>query len=402
VNSIAKQELQIIQAFSHAEVPESIIQESNIRDLVRDMVAEQAAAKSDANNLERLRQEKKNGNFIGNWWNDRSDKVQDAQIDLSKTIGRLTQKSSQLLIVNTAISKVLNDQQNILLQQQTLLKQQTNKLEEQNIKILEQQQLLARQQREINAANQGLMEAKGITQEQAQKLVGCVVRVTEAERKIETKNQELRTVLEGNLRESVALCTREMNSVLSTQSRRQDDFENAVHKENLSQAQKVSDKINKISKESDQLKIDLQEKIQHHIQATDNNIQTQVTTIEQMHKAFYAQWGDFQNELTSGIKQQTQSICDTVSAIEARLEQYQREQTLVLEENRNALTVDLERISTGLDEKTQLLTSLESRLLHVVKEQDKNYHRSRTAFFLATSLALASLAWQIAQRFAAV
>lgn len=104
-----KQELEIIQVFSSVSVPEKIIRDSNIKELIQGMTAEQEAVHADARRLERLRQEKKEGNFIGNWWHDRDDKVQDAQIDLNKTIGRLTQKSSQLLIVNTAISKVLND-----------------------------------------------------------------------------------------------------------------------------------------------------------------------------------------------------------------------------------------------------------------------------------------------------
>src|SRR5690606_9176297 len=131
--------------------------------------------------LERARSEQKNGNAITNWWNDRNDAVQDAQIDLNRSIGTLTEKTSQLLIVNTAISKVLHDQQGILLQQQDQLQQQASTLQEQNNQILDQQKALERQQQEINAANKGLMEAKGISQEQAQKLVGCVALVTEAE-----------------------------------------------------------------------------------------------------------------------------------------------------------------------------------------------------------------------------
>ena len=176
MTALNNQELQIVQVFSSVDIPEKIIRDSNIKDLIRDMTAEQDSVQSDARRLEQLRQEKKEGNFIANWWNDRDDKVQDAQIDLNKSIGRLTQKSSQLLIVNTAISKVLHDQQRILLETYTL--------EEQNRKILEQQKLLEKQQQDINKANQGLMEAKGITQEQAQQLVGCVKLVKEAENRI--------------------------------------------------------------------------------------------------------------------------------------------------------------------------------------------------------------------------
>lgn len=94
-----------------------------------------------------------NGNFFTNWLNDRGDLLQDAQIDLNKSIGRLTQKSSQLLIVNTALSKLLNQQQQILLNQQHILEGQTCSLAEQNEQILKQQVLLEEQQKEINKAN---------------------------------------------------------------------------------------------------------------------------------------------------------------------------------------------------------------------------------------------------------
>ena len=112
------QELSIIQAFASSNVPEGVMRESKIRELIRDMTVAQSSVQSDSDRLEALRKEKKEGNIFSNWLYDRDDKVQDAQLDLNKSIGRLTQTSSQLLIVNTAISKVLNDQQHILLEQQ--------------------------------------------------------------------------------------------------------------------------------------------------------------------------------------------------------------------------------------------------------------------------------------------
>jgi hypothetical protein len=58
-----KQELQIVQAFSSVDVPEKIIRESNIKELIHSMSAEQDAVQSDARRLERLRQEKKEGKY---------------------------------------------------------------------------------------------------------------------------------------------------------------------------------------------------------------------------------------------------------------------------------------------------------------------------------------------------
>jgi len=212
VNAPNKQELQIVQAFSSISVPEKVIRDSNIKQLVQDMLAKQNAVQGTADRLEQVRRDKRDGNFLGNWWNDRDDKVQDAQLDLSTSIGDLTQTSSRLLIVNTAISKVLSDQQTILLQQQEVLEEQTQKLKSQNEKILDQQLQLAEQQQKINAANKGLAEAKGVTQEQAVKLVGCVVRVTEAERKIDLANDLLRTTMQNAMQESLAQCMAQVDA----------------------------------------------------------------------------------------------------------------------------------------------------------------------------------------------
>ena len=215
--SASRQELQIVEAFSSAIVPERIIRESNIKELIKGMTAAQASVQSTTTKLERARKEQKDGNALTNWWNNRSDAVQDAQIDLNRSIGDLTEKSSQLLIVNTAISKVLHDQQGILLQQQKELQRQADTLEEQNAQILHQQQALAKQQREINAANKGLMEAKGISQEQAQKLVGCVTLVTEAEKRIDVANEKLSRSVEGLVKDSTALCLERLEALNAAQ-----------------------------------------------------------------------------------------------------------------------------------------------------------------------------------------
>ncbi|KAK51915.1 hypothetical protein [Bordetella bronchiseptica] len=211
--SASAQELQIVEAFSSATVPEQVIRESNIKELINGISAARSSVKSTTKQLERARSEQKNGNLLTNWWNDRNDAVQDAQIDLSRTIGHLTEKTSQLLIVNTAISKVLHDQQGILLQQQDQLQHQASALQEQNEQILDQQKALERQQQEINAANKGLMEAKGISQEQARKLVGCVTLVTEAEKRIDAANQELTLSVERYVQDSTAACVERLEEL---------------------------------------------------------------------------------------------------------------------------------------------------------------------------------------------
>ncbi|WP_147197157.1 hypothetical protein [Pantoea sp. CCBC3-3-1] len=223
-----KQELQVIQAFSSADLPERVFRDSNIKELISGMTEEQQTVQKSAKDLDRLRREQRDGNFITNWWNDRDDVLQDAQIDLNKAIGRLTQKSSQLLIVNTALSKLLNEQQQILLNQQNILEVQTGSLAEQNEQILKQQVLLEKQQKEINKANQGLMDAKGVTQDQAKQLIGCVKRVTEAENKIGEANATLLAELEKRITNFSSHLAQKLQSGLEEQGKRHSILEQTM------------------------------------------------------------------------------------------------------------------------------------------------------------------------------
>ncbi|MDC7698314.1 hypothetical protein [Vogesella indigofera] len=433
MTALHKQELQIIQAFSSVDVPERIIRDSNIKDLIHGMTAEQEAVQSDAKRLERLRQEKKNGNFIGNWWNDRDDKVQDAQIDLNKSIGRLTQKSSQLLIVNTAISKVLNDQQHILLEQQNILKRQTDTLEEQNHKILEQQKLLEKQQQDINKANQGLMEAKGITQEQAHKLVGCVVRVTEAEKKIDVANEALRIALEQYMHDSVAQCISSMSNGFAEQEQRHDDFAKRLnsafseqsrhtqaelerftaestqlkaaleqqlettiadlgrHREAFeqqltsafsTQSQHAQAELARVASETTEFKVNIGQQLQAHIQSVLEKTSAQNVAAQQLRESISTQMKTLQQDIASTVKEGNLAIQESVKATELKYVSALQEQTLALNTQREALK------------------STETQLALLRVEQQKSISRNRMAFSGVVCLICASIGWQLAQHFA--
>lgn len=451
MTALNKQELQIVQAFSSVDVPEKIIRESNIKDLIRGMTAEQDSVQSDARRLERLRQEKKEGNFIGNWWNDRDDKVQDAQIDLNKSIGRLTQKSSQLLIVNTAISKVLNDQQRILLEQQNILKRQTDTLEEQNRKILKQQKLLEKQQQDINKANQGLMEAKGITQEQAHKLVGCVVRVTEAEKKIDVANQELRSALEQHLHDSIAQCIGRLNAGFAEQDQRHGAFEQQLSSAFSAQSQRTQAELERFAAESAQFKSGLElqlessvadlgkrheafeqqltnafsaqsqhaaaelerfagsaadfktsveQQLQAHIQTVLEKAAAQDAAAQQLREAISAQLKKFQQDMVSAVEQKVLALRETVKGVEQKQETAQQEQTQALEAQRESLERNLQHLSADLSGKAEALKNAEAQLAALHAEQEKSASSNRLALAAVACLALASLGWQAAQHFA--
>lgn len=144
-----------------------------------------------------------------------------------------------MLIVNTALSKLLNQQQQILLNQQHILEGQTRSLAEQNEQILKQQVLLEEQQKEINKANQGLMDAKGVTQEQAQQLVGCVKRVTEAENKIGEANATLLAEIEQRVAQSASDFAQQLQSGLVEQGRQHEILEQVMAANHAAEQRRV-------------------------------------------------------------------------------------------------------------------------------------------------------------------
>lgn len=447
------QELQIIQAFSSMDVPERIMRDSNIRELVHGMVSEQDAVQSDAKRLERLRQEKKNGNFIGNWWHDRDDKVQDAQIDLNKSIGRLTQKSSQLLIVNTAISKVLNDQQHILLEQQQTLQRQTATLEEQNRKILAQQLLLEKQQQDINQANQGLMEAKGLTQEQAQQLVGCVKLVREAESRISVANQALKSGVEQYLNDSVAQCQGHLDAGFAEQEQRHDAFKQQVTRAFSAQSQRAEAELERIAAESAELrsaleaqlqstivalgqqraafeqqltsafssqsqhmqaelerfatdtaefKTDIAQQLQAHIQGVLEKVTAQDATTQQLREVLSAQLKRLQQDMSAAVEQKLQALRGTIKSLEQKQDAAQQEQSQALQAQRESLERSLQHLEAELSGKAEALQVAEVQLSSLQTEQQKTASSHRLAIAAVACLALASLGWQVAQHFALI
>lgn len=191
MSSLKGKEIQIVTALSQADLPESVIGSSCVKQLITAVVGAQNQAKSANDALQKARSEKDSQNVLSNWWNNSEDKIKDAQLTLTTEISNLNRHSSQLLIFNTAVSKVLCDQQDILLTQQQRLEAQATQLRAQNTQILKQQEQLAAQQEEIRAANQGLLEAKGLTATQARDLIGCVRRVEATEARIAQVNQEV-------------------------------------------------------------------------------------------------------------------------------------------------------------------------------------------------------------------
>src|SRR3990167_3966400 len=199
MSTLTGKEIQIVTALSSADLPENLIGDSCVKELIGAVVGAQQQAKSASDKLQKARSEKSSQNMFSSWWDNTEDKIKEAQLDLTTTISNLNRHSSQLLIFNTAISKVLCDQQDLLLRQQKTLEEQAAQLQQQNAEIFEHQKALEIQQTEISKANQGLMEAKGVTAEQARNLVGCVQRVESTEERISEVNRQLLVAIEQHL-----------------------------------------------------------------------------------------------------------------------------------------------------------------------------------------------------------
>lgn len=186
-----QQELMIVNAVAKTGLPEGVMNGSKIKELVDSINNERRLVGKHTDAVKDARKAKDRGNFLTNMLKGRGGHLEDARMDLEQSVSRLTGATSELMIINTAMSVVLSGQQKLLNEQQVALAEQAEEILEQNRKIQEQQLIQEEQQRAINAANAGLMKAKGISNEQAAKLVDCVVRIEEAEKSMRASNADL-------------------------------------------------------------------------------------------------------------------------------------------------------------------------------------------------------------------
>ena len=385
----------IVESIANINIPPNVLRQSNIKNIIPDINQSQTEVKNSVDKLERLRQEQKDGNFISNWWNDRDDHVKDAQIDLNKSIGKLTEKTSTLLVINTAMAKQLHDQQNILLQQQKLLEQQTRDLKSQNNQISEQQKVLEKQQREINLANQGLMEAKGITQEQAMQLVGCVKIVKEAESRIDAANHTLRSDVRQDLRDSIEQYAERLNNGFTEQAKRHTLFEQKITTNFSVQEQQVQKSLEQIMTESASHKTAIQEQLnaaittlKQHGETLEQQLNNSLFTQSQHTKTELTRFSNDSSEFKTNIEQQLHSHMQTI------LEKISIQ---------NSINKQLNDTFSGLEaiqsQQTQAQKASEYQLATLLVNYQKSASGNRLAIAVTAILAITSFGWQVAQYF---
>ena len=373
----------IVDGIANIQIPSEILRQSDIRNIIPDIIKSQQEVKGTAVNLENLRQNQKNGNLISNWWNDRDDLVKDAQIDLNKTIGHLTEKTSTLLVVNTALAKQLNDQQNILIRQQKLLEQQTLDLKNQNKQIAEQQLVLESQQKDIILANQGLLEAKGITQDQAMQLVGCVKRVSEAEDKIKDANNQLRTDFSQALQQQA----QHVVSQLEQHSARSAAF-----------MKTANDTLN-----GKLLSMDQKAECQQH--DLESSIRDRFSTIE---SAVSAQLAEQSHQLEQGLNRhraESQALKELVSQkMQAYANAVQKKimaQALSSEQQQEAFEkshkVSHQNLANRSDQLEQAVKGLGQTLTLMQQESQARASQNRMFIGITACVSLVSIMWQVLQ-----
>lgn len=145
--------LQIVQAFSEVDVPESLYKGSNVARLVQNLQETRDGVKRSNDRLGKLRIEKDNETWYEGWnpfGVSTEEKIEEEHLKLNRQMATLAQHSSELLVVNTALSKVLCDQQQLLLDQQGILARQAEDIKNQNGRIQDgQEQLAAFQTRQL-------------------------------------------------------------------------------------------------------------------------------------------------------------------------------------------------------------------------------------------------------------
>ncbi|THG82312.1 hypothetical protein E5198_09405 [Pseudomonas sp. A-1] len=440
MGSFDEKSLVVVNAFSKVDIPKDVFESSKLHELVSGIQSDRKTVISDVERIERLRREVSDGNFVSNLVKGRKGKLQDAQLDLNSSIGSLTERSSQLLVLNTAISKLLMDQQEMLIRQQKSLEKQAAEIEKQNKEIAEHQRALSEQQDKTDKVTKGLLELTDLTSEQAVQLIDCVDRVETAEARLEHANRELRVDLENRFEDAVSVCLKRLKEIsdglsgdysklsqtlrselqsslrsadekLSAQAlaaeqfgralaQRQAEFEQQLTSAFSTQSQHAQAELARFASETTEFKAHIEQQLQAHIQTVLEKTAAQDAAAQQLREAISAQLKKFQQDMVSAVEQKVLALRETVKGVELKQETAQQEHTQALEAQRESLERNLQHLSADLSGKAEALKNAETQLVALQAEQQKGASSNRLALAAVACLALASLGWQAAQHFA--
>ena len=385
--------------------------------LIKAMASEHEAVEADTQRLEvlrkykqrlsQMRQRNKADAMLGSLIDTQEDKVQEAQTELSKSTGRLTQTSLQLLLTNTTTAQAHGTHQKALQEQQKWLQEHAEQLKDQTHKLREKQKQLHKEQIALQTAQEGLMQAHGITKEQARELVGCVEKVSEAEQRLSAANLALHQTLQDQLEAAVKACIDQLNTGFSSLDLRHRSFEEQLTSTLSAQSKRTRERLALFTQASADFEISITQQLQQHTQAMVDYTAAQHALMVQQQEAHAAQLQtsqhDHRQDLTTTLEDKTRALhaaiegaAHTVQAeVQTQRAAFEREVQRV-DVALNGITGDLGAAHTGLGHTKASVSALADQMnvaLDGINDKLTTTHKGLGH----TNVSVSALAEQISQ-----
>ena len=409
MSSITDEELRIIEALSSVNIPDEVFRNSNISYLVDDMIKDQTAVDLNSKKLAQLFLSNQEEGVVSQGVEANISPLQEKSTHLKELIENLEKKSSQLLIINITLSKVINDQQKNLLSQKN--------------QLIEQQQ-------QVDTFGQRLVETETIVKKQTKELADFSLQLLKNEKKIEDSSNALIWDLEQKIYDSNEQCLDQLNAGFAEQQEFYNTFEQEIMDFVSDKFQEVKDEQENLSTDIDETSVKLENKLKEFFSSDINESASKLE--EQLKECFY---NDI-NQVTSKLEEQLKEDLDLIN-------KNNDEQSLVfsekIEKEKQGLKTKIEAVSLIAedtankkikniamilqrkinsqqaqqellaDNQKKLLASLESKfkklktinldLLKSYNDQKVSNKKINTAMIVTAGLALVSIGWQIVSLF---
>lgn len=409
MSSITDEELRIIEALSSVNIPDEVFRNSNISYLVDDMIKDQTAVDLNSKKLAQSFLSNQEEGVVSQGVEANISPLQEKSTHLKELIENLEKKSSQLLIINITLSKVINDQQKNLLSQKN--------------QLIEQQQ-------QVDTFGQRLVETETIVKKQTKELADFSLQLLKNEKKIEDSSNALIWDLEQKIYDSNEQCLDQLNAGFAEQQEFYNTFEQEVMDFVSDKFQEVKDEQDNLSTDIDETSVKLENKLKEFFSSDINESASKLE--EQLKECFY---NDI-NQVTSKLEEQLKEDLDLIN-------KNNDEQSLVfsekIEKEKQGLKTKIEAVSLIAedtankkikniamilqrkinsqqaqqkllaDNQKKLLASLESKfkklktinldLLKSYNDQKISNKKINTAMIVTAGLALVSIGWQIISLF---
>lgn len=409
MSSITDEELRIIEALSSVNIPDEVFRNSNISYLVDDMIKDQTAVDLNSKKLAQSFLSNQEEGVVSQGVEANISPLQEKSTHLKELIENLEKKSSQLLIINITLSKVINDQQKNLLSQKN--------------QLIEQQQ-------QVDTFGQRLVETETVVKKQTKELADFSLQLLKNEKKIEDSSNALIWDLEQKIYDSNEQCLDQLNAGFAEQQEFYNTFEQEIMDFVSDKFQEVKDEQDNLSTDIDETSVKLENKLKEFFSSDINESASKLE--EQLKECFY---NDI-NQVTSKLEEQLKEDLDLIN-------KNNDEQSLVfsekIEKEKQGLKTKIEAVSLIAedtankkikniamilqrkinsqqaqqkllaDNQKKLLASLESKfkklktinldLLKSYNDQKVSNKKINTAMIVTAGLALVSIGWQIVSLF---